>query len=427
MDWFWVIFWGVVLLSVLVVIHEAGHFFVARAFGVRVTEFMIGMPGPSIGFSRGGTRFGLTAIPLGGYARICGMEAGPENPHLAEALAFVYRQGKTDDAHLAAALDLDVDEAANVLVILSEWGSITTRKGTLTDEFYLAPAKDGFSKGQAREVADAKALLDEERKGTYRALSCPKRLCILFAGSFMNLLTAIIAIVLILSLHGVYNPANIVYDVVPSSPAAVAGLQPGDVITDIGDAQISNYEELGEALASYAPGDTVTVTVERGDTSLQQELTLYANEAGSTALGIYIDTRLEHVPVGESIKESFSYIGQVCRAVAKLFNPQTMQETLEQSTSVVGIAYMGKEAAENGIINLVAIAAMISISLGIMNLLPIPPLDGGRIVIEVVQKIVRRDVSVTVSNALTIIGIALFGVLFVYLLFQDIGRFVLGG
>lgn len=122
MEWLLVIVFGIIMLTVLVVVHEAGHFLAARAFGVRVTEFMIGLPGPSIGFTHKDTRFGLTALPFGGYARVCGMDIGEEDPHLADALAFVYRQGTTDALHLAAALDVDEDEADSLLVILSDWG-----------------------------------------------------------------------------------------------------------------------------------------------------------------------------------------------------------------------------------------------------------------------------------------------------------------
>ena len=73
--------------------HELGHFLAAKAFGVRVTEFMLGLPGPSIGFTAGGTKFGITPILLGGYARVCGMEPGEMKPHLREALAALHRRG----------------------------------------------------------------------------------------------------------------------------------------------------------------------------------------------------------------------------------------------------------------------------------------------------------------------------------------------
>ena len=71
-----------ILLGFLVLIHEGGHYLASRAFGVRVTEFMIGFPGPGIGFTKWGTKFGVTCVPLGGYAKVCGMEPGEMSPHL---------------------------------------------------------------------------------------------------------------------------------------------------------------------------------------------------------------------------------------------------------------------------------------------------------------------------------------------------------
>ena len=82
-----------IVLGFLVFIHEGGHFVAARAFGVRVTEFMLGLPGPCIGVQRGETKFGVTAIPLGGYARVCGMEPGEMSPHLRSAMSSVYERG----------------------------------------------------------------------------------------------------------------------------------------------------------------------------------------------------------------------------------------------------------------------------------------------------------------------------------------------
>ena len=77
-----------VVLGFLVFIHEGGHFLVSRAFGVRVTEFMIGFPGPHVGFNWKGTRFGITAVPLGGYATVYGMLERKANPHLKKTMAY---------------------------------------------------------------------------------------------------------------------------------------------------------------------------------------------------------------------------------------------------------------------------------------------------------------------------------------------------
>lgn len=129
----------------------------------------------------------------------------------------------------------------------------------------------------------------------------------------------------------------------------------------------------------------------------------------------------------QAIQFGFMYIWAVIQAVVKLFNPVTMGETIQNSTSLIGIAVISKSAAEQGICAFLEFMAMISVSLGIMNLLPIPPLDGGKFVIEIYQRIFRRNVSEKVVTAMSLIGLLLFLTLFVVMMNQDIQRFILGG
>ena len=128
----------------------------------------------------------------------------------------------------------------------------------------------------------------------------------------------------------------------------------------------------------------------------------------------------------ESISAGVTYIGMVVQAVAGLFNPQTAMQSVEGSTSVMGMAVMSKAYADAGLAMFLQFMAMISVSLGIMNLLPIPPLDGGRFVIEIFQKVSRRVVGYKAMNYMSIAGMALFVGFFVIMLNQDIQRFVFG-
>lgn len=356
-----------VTIGLLVFIHEGGHYLAARAFGVRVTEFMLGFPGPSIGFTRGGTRFGITAVPLGGYARVCGMEPGPLQPHLREVLAALYRRGTANMEDIAADCGITDDEAYEALEQLVQWGSCSGP--TKQDEYntYRAPAVEptrkqraaakeageaepaSYELGQARPVADAQALYDLEYRQQYRSLPFWKRCIILVAGVAMNLLFVVGVFIIIYSVVGV-------------------------------DLQ---YPETGEVVHYNAS-------------------------------------------IWQSVVVSFSYIGMVVDAVAGLFNPQTVADTVSNSTSIVGIAVMSKDFFAQGLVSALSFMAMISTSLGIMNLIPIPPLDGGRLVIEVFQKLTGRLVSASALGYLSIAGMALFVLLFVVMLNQDIQRLIAG-
>lgn len=393
-----------IVLMFLVFIHEGGHYLASRAFGVRVSEFMIGFPGPGLKFKVGETRFGVTCVPLGGYARVCGMEAGQESPVLEQALAGMYRRGTADVEDIATDCCVGFKEAQHALDELVEWGCLTgprktdefntyrvvestkpTRRqlrkiesayrenqaknasaGDSSDAVVAAPPMPAgvkrtsvskpwyprmYREGEARPelVIDSHALYEAERSVQYRALSFWKRCVILVAGVAVNLLFAMLCFVLI-------------------------------------------YSVLGFDYQFIDTGEIVHVTVDP----------LRAVQAG------------------------FAYIGMVIQAVAGLFNPMTAGDVVSESTSIVGIAVLSRSAFEQGLTSVLSFMAMISVSLGIVNLVPIPPLDGGRLVVEVIQKITGRPLSVRVMNAVTLAGMALFLVFFAVMLNQDVQRFVFG-
>mgnify|MGYP002772605089 CR=1 FL=1 len=384
-----------VVIGFIVLIHEGGHYLAARAFGVRVSEFMLGLPGPSIGFTRGGTRFGITAVPLGGYARICGMEAGEMSPHLKSALAALYERGTTTIGEVAAACGISDDEAFEALEELVEWGSaVGPAKGDPEDVYRAAAttapkacrarlarakrrtvpiaapevgatlqasagaavhaepgaaAASAYALGEPRSVADPDALFAAEYSQQYRALPFWKRSVILLAGVAVNLLFAVLAFIVIYSVIGV---------------------------------DLQNTE-TGEVFHFNA-------------TPLQ------------------------------SIQAGFMYIVAVVQAVAGLFNPATAADTVSQSSSIVGIAVMSRDFFEAGFVYALEFTAMISVSVGIMNLIPIPPLDGGRFVVEIIQKIRRKSVSAKALGYASWVGMGLFLVFFAIMVNQDIQRFIFG-
>jgi len=340
-----------IVLTVLVFVHECGHYFAARIFGVRVTEFMLGLPAPSIGFTWKGTRFGITALPLiGGYARICGMGQQEPSPHLEKVLAFAYQKGTVIMEEVAEHLLITNDEAYAALEELSEWGSLIAPSKKDAYNTYRTPAEKGkYELGQQRVVEDEHAFYESEYKQQYCSKPFWKRFVMLIGGIVFNLLFTIITFVVIFSVIGV--------------------------------------------------------------------------DAVNPATGLVEHFRLS---VFDSITRGFQMIGMVFVAVAGLFNPATAAETVSQSTSVVGMAVMSKSFADAGLLNFVFFIALISISLGIMNLIPIPPLDGGRIVVEIFQKITGKRVPVKVMNYLSMIGLLLILLLVAVLVSQDIQRGLTG-
>lgn len=411
------IFWTIIVFSILIVLHEGGHMLVARLFGVRVPEFMIGLPGPKISKTIKGTRYGVTAVPLGGYVKIAGMEPGPEDPLLAEGLAAITRAGELDSTSLAGALSSAEHRAVEVGEILVGWDVVSRRDVEDGPDVY-------FVEGGAREIDDPEALLDTARQGTYRALSAPKRIAVLSAGVIVNLVVAVIIFVGVLSIAGYDIPSTKVGTLASGGAAQVAGIAVGDRILSIDGVKVDEWVDVPDTVATLDVGQSVNVVVERDGATRTFEVVVGESEetGGKPMLGVSAGIEKYHPPVGESFTMAIDNVKLVGTAVAGLFSPEKFSNTVDQSSSIVGITVVTGQAAKAGPSMLTWLIASLSLSLGMMNLLPIPPLDGGKVVIEIVQGIFRRDLPQKLQIALSGIGMALLLTFFAYMLYADITK-----
>ena len=142
------------------------------------------------------------------------------------------------------------------------------------------------------------------------------------------------------------------------------------------------------------------------------------------ALGVHAPMKHVHLSVSEAVGVTWNFTTQIAQVAVKLIIPTQTLNVVSQSSSVVGISVMASQAASSGLGELLLFAAQISLSLAFMNLLPIPPLDGGRILIEIIQGIIRKPISERTQAYISFVGIALFGCLFLLSLKNDILRFL---
>ena len=416
----WALFWFVITFSILVVLHEGGHFLVARSFGVHVHEFMIGLPGPSIRFHGKKTDYGVTAIPLGGYVRISGMEPGPEDPNLGTVLAYVTRVHAATADRVAHDTGLSIDDTEAALLVLQDWNALNAEE-TDGEPSYAAKFPESMAQ-------DPQALLATARSTTYRGLPTWKRIVVLSAGVIVNLLAAVLVFVLVLTLYGVPTATLTVDTTLPGSGAAKAGLVHGDTIVAIGGQQLKDWDALLAAISVHKAGESIAVTV-REAKGTERQLTVVLGSAPDKRprLGIQVTTQNVHQTLGEALKMSFGYVGLVFKAIAGFFSPRTFQTSIQQSTGVIGVAVMAEQAAGRGPIDYAFLVALLSLSLGVMNILPIPPLDGGKVAIELIEGLshrqLSREVTIGISLAGTLVLVALIG----YLMYADVMRFVIHG
>lgn len=407
-----VVFWGVVTFSILVVLHEGGHLLAARAFGVKVHEFMIGLPGPALRIKTKNMSWGITAIPLGGYVRIAGMEPGAEDELLGNALHAVATAGPLDASTLAQALAIPRDRATALLTTLEDWAAIVP----VDEHAYEAAASVDRS-------ADAVTMLDAARATTFRGLKTWKRITVLVAGVAVNLITAILTFTIVLSAFGAYRASQEFATVQPSSPAAAAGLRPGDKLVSLNGTKIESWDTFLTMMSTTHAGDKVTLGIVRDKAPMTVTATLQ-DKGGHGFLGVGPGAEKVRYTVAQAAGQAFTYTGMVFAAIVNFFRPSTFAQSVEGSRSVVGISVMAADAAKAGPLDYAWLIALLSLSLGAMNILPIPPLDGGKVAIEVIERIAGRPLGRRLSLAVSAAGAMLLFSLIGYLMYTDVMRMV---
>ena len=441
------IFWGLLVLSLLVFVHEAGHYGMARLCGVRVTEFFLGMPFKyklSHKSKKYGTEVGVTPLLFGGYTRICGME-GELDELLPQALMCVQEAGSLEVGTLATKLNCDDERAYNLLYTLADWGSVELVKESESNELaqitFQTLARDPelrceYDRGHNFELEGSTAageprvpelsaneFFAQEKAHTYVGASIPKRLLMILGGPLVNIALAFALVAGSLMIVGIPAAQNTpqLGSVQSGSLAAISGLAEGDTILTFNEVEVHTWEELTDAIkAAMSNGEkNIPVTYDRDGIKLETTIKPVLRP-DDKIIGVIPVMTTYHFSFMEASAAAVAYAGQVAQFAVRLLIPTQTMEVLNQSSSVVGISVMASEAAAAGFSTLIMLVAAISMSLGFMNLLPIPPLDGGKILIEVIQVIIRKPLSIKVQNILSYIGLAFFLFVFVVALRNDI-------
>ena len=395
-------------LAFLILIHEAGHFFTALAVKMRPRKFYIFFPPALAKWTRNGIEYGIGAIPLGGYVKIPGMHkpaagdleahlepARKEAPSLAEAAAPV-EQALTDERYEDARVGLAELRARVGAADLSE----AARK----------VADRGFS-----DVDDALSPEAYWRAPTW------KRVAVIFAGPATNYLFAVLALAVVFMLGVPTGATRTVDQVSADSPAAAMGLQKGDEIVAVNGTR-GESADLAEAIRG-SDGKPVTLTVERDGSQLQLEGTPKLDpEEDVYRLGFAFGLDYESYGPLEALGRSFDATWEVTKAIVGSLGRLVTGEGREEVSSVVGITQVSSESLDVGFRYYLEVLAFISLSLALLNLLPLLPLDGGHIAFSIAERIRGRAIPREAYERFSMIGIALVLFLFVIGLTNDIDR-----
>lgn len=353
------------VFGLLIFIHELGHFLAAKRAGILVQEFALGFGPRLLSRQIGETVYSIRLfVFLGGFVRMAGMEPPEE-------------------------------------------GEGSGRTGTEGDL-----AVPGL---QNRRSPDPSRNFDQK---TVR-----QRMGVIAAGPAMNFALGILLFALLFKVSGVEVPIVVLDQIEAGSPADVAGLQVNDQITGVNGTTISGWPELVAAIQE-SPGKPILLTVKRQGAELTAIVTPVATENGKGRIGIGRKPILRKVGAVEAVSLGFRQTTEIIGSWFKVIAMMFRKEAPVDLAGPVGITVMIGNAAKMGWMSVVALAASLSTQLGLINLLPLPVLDGSRLVFLTIEAVRGRPVDPRRENLIHFIGFVLIILLAVVITYRDLIRLV---
>ena len=423
----------IIVLSVLVLFHELGHYLAARCFGVKVESFAIGFGPKLLGFERNGTDFKVCLLPVGGYVKMAGHVLAEEDTPDPNGLAAKPRWQRLVILAAGPAFNFILAVALLTGVYMHEY----TRAAYLQESARIGYVTPGSAADRAGVRTDDVVLsIDGVRTPTWNDLILTSTITV---GNETELilerdgaeLNTSITIPELAGARGVPDPGWSaahrveVAELIPGLPAASAGMQVGDVFASIDGRRIISTEQVVRIVAASG-GKTLPVEVERGRErrSLQLQPAL---QEGAWRFGIMMRPIHERIQgqlpfgaaFGESLRENIGFASIIFRSIGKLFIGEMAVTNLE---GPVGIYEHTQAAAAFGPVALIQLMALISVNLGVVNLAPVPVLDGGQILLLCIESALRRDVSAKVKQRITQAGLVFIILLFGVVMYNDVTR-----
>jgi regulator of sigma E protease len=332
---------AIVGLGLLIVLHEGGHFLVARLCGMRVERFSIGFGPTLLGFKRGGTTFQIAPIPLGGFVQITGLNPSEEFDH---------------------------------------------------SDPYVYPNRPRWM-----------------------------RLITILAGPAANYATAVVLMFIVLLTFGMPSKTQKIVEPVAGKPAAAAGLAAGDVLVEANGHPVSADAPIGEVIRA-GQGAPVTVKVLRKGQPLSFTVTPEHQSSGAYQIGIQIGPVDERTPVAlpSAIKESIVYPYYTSIGILGGLYDMIRGRVHADLSGPIGITKQIAKAADRGAVDFLGMIIMLSVYLGLFNLLPLPALDGGRALFLGVESVLRRKVNPRIEATVHTVGFVLLLGVLIIVSFKDI-------
>jgi regulator of sigma E protease len=408
----------VLMFFVLVSLHEWGHFYFAKRAGILVREYAIGF-GPKIfSYAKGETRYTLRLLPIGGYVRMAGED--PEivviQPGQMIALKLVNNQVThlyTDQldqrAQAIQGIVEQIDIEKNLTLKLDVEGESVV--------FKIHPQAMMVTKGRETQIAPLDRQFASKTVGQ-RALS-------IFAGPLMNFILAFVLFLVFMVISGM--PSNVKLGAIsPGFPAEKAGLQAGDIIKEVNNQAIGADHDKLIAIIKSSVNKPMNWVIERNQAQFQVALTPI-EEKGSPIVGIQITSDSRPATIKETVSGAWDNMVFWTKSIVSGLKKMVLgQFKMNDLSGPVGTIQITSQIANAGIEPMIRWSGILSLYLGIFNLLPFPALDGSRLVFLGVEAVRGRPVDPNRESMVHFIGFAMLMLLMLAVTYNDILRLIKG-
>jgi regulator of sigma E protease len=421
----------VFVLGVLIFVHELGHFLMARRIGVRVLTFSLGFGPKLIGFRRGDTEYCISAVPLGGYVKMAG--ENPDDPLTGASDEFLSKSKWQRFQVLVMGPVMNLTLAVVVMAIVLYQGAPAPAfeqqpviVGSTADQ--SAGKAAGIQPGDRIVSVDGKPVETWEQFYMEVMPKAKRQISVVVERGGRSLeLKAVPAAV------GKYTLGDLgllpemhpqITSLQHGAPGYEAGLRPGDIVMAAAGERDVSQKRLVELIRA-SDGKPLPLVIKRN--GVEQEITVTPRHLGDTVMiGAQLNPfELRTVEPGPfealkmSLEQNWTWARLIVQTLGGLFTRET---SVKQLMGPVAIADLSGTAAEQGWLQLFSLMAMISLNLGLLNLMPIPVLDGGHIAILALEGVSRRDFSMKVKEKMLLAGFVLLLMLMVTVIYNDLMR-----
>jgi regulator of sigma E protease len=415
-----------IALGVLVFVHELGHFLVAKWAGIRVERFSLGYPPKMIGFTWGETEYCLSWIPFGGYVKVSGLADVGAEESAGEPWEFTSKPVWVRMAVIAAGPWMNFVFAFCAFVVLFVgYGMETVDSTRVNTKAETAAAIAGVHAGDVVRQVEEKSVANMYQLLTSLAST---------EGSGTTLTIERDGDLLEIKLPASEDPLygldivipTTVGGVVDESPAAASGMADGDRILSVGGVAFDSWDDMRHEIRKH-PAETVGITWDRRGQVMEAQITPNSRQEGEAMFG-EIGIRPERITAAigfvESIQLSATSVYNSSWLILDFIGKIFSEDRYKELGGPIRIAKMAGDTAERGLQHFLSFLALLSVNLAILNLLPIPVLDGGHLTFLTLEAIMRRPLSVKIRELTQQAGLVLLLGLMVFVTFNDLNQLV---